>query len=117
MTKLAPTSTLPLDRKKPRKPTTAMQREAIHLVDEYWAGMIKSHGVGFVDAPDDGRVRAGLQTQSGRRTRHFSKADPVLEEGFRWLSERNLAELKHGNGWTYIEVCLDRRCLGDRDRM
>jgi len=104
-----------LDRKKPRKPSAAMQMEAVHLVDEYFAQLIKDHGVGFWDTPEDGRVRAGLQTDQGRRTSDFAKADPNLEMGFRWLAKRNLAELKKGNGWTYIEVCLDRRGLGERD--
>jgi len=105
------------DRKKPRVPSAAMQMEAVHLVDEYFAKFIKDHGVGFWDTPDDGRVRGGLQTDRGRRTGDFAKAfhGRGLEMAFRWLSMRNLAELKKANGWTYIEVCLDRRGLGDRD--
>jgi hypothetical protein len=37
---------IPFDRKKARKPSAAMQMEAVHLVDEYFAQLIKDHEIG-----------------------------------------------------------------------
>lgn len=105
----------PID-KPPVPPTPAMRKEAILLADDFYTHQIFSYGYPVPPARN-GRHRGGLLGHDGSQVKRIEDACFELADAYEWLSQRNLVELGRNRYGVYLELCLDRRGLGERDSL